>query len=101
MSGPILAVQAVLDPTLARNIVFASHNLATDASFNEFNAVICRNVMLDFDRELQARVYDLLHQSLVRFGLLAIGRGESLRFNRHRPAYAPVSPSEKIYRRVA
>ena len=77
---------ALLNPSLKENIVFSPHNLATDGSFNEFNVVLCRNVMIYFNKELQARVHDLLHASLDVFGFLGIGRRESLRFMPHEGA---------------
>ena len=68
---------------LMRNVVFAQHNLASDRSFNEFNVVVCRNVMIYFDRALQARVHDLFYASLPRFGILALGHKESIHFTPH------------------
>lgn len=86
---------------LRRNVVFAHHNLATDGSFNEFNVVLCRNVMIYFDRVLQARVHELLYSSLRRFGVLALGRKESLRGTPHESDYVEIDRAEKIYRRDA
>jgi chemotaxis protein methyltransferase CheR len=68
-----------LPQSLRRNVVFAHHNLVTDGSFNEFNVILCRNVMIYFDEQLQARVHRLFYESLRRFGILALGRKESLR----------------------
>src|ERR671934_667844 len=50
--------------SLVENVVFAQHNLVSDGSFNEFNVIVCRNVMIYFDRALQDRVYGLFHASL-------------------------------------
>ena len=65
--------RAVFEPRLRRNVVFALHNLATDGAFNEFNAVLCRNVLIYFNRGLQDRVHGLLYESLGRFGYLGLG----------------------------
>ena len=92
---------AILRQALRRNMVFAHHNLATDGSFNEFNVILCRNVMIYFDRTLQGRVHRLLYASLRRFGVLALGRKESLKGTAHEHDYAPVDRTEKIYRRIA
>src|SRR5262245_48630373 len=43
------------DPALRRNVTFSEHNLATDGSFNEFQVVLCRNVMTSFNPNLQER----------------------------------------------
>ena len=89
-----------LRPELARNIVFAQHNLVSDRSFNEFHVVMCRNVMIYFGRTLQDRVHSLLHESLANFGVLALGRKESIRFTRHERCYEDLDGREKLYRKV-
>ena len=85
---------------LREKIVWAEHNLATDGSFNEFHAVLCRNVMIYFNRKLQERVHRLLYDSLALGGVLALGRGESLQFSPLEDRYDAVDRVEKIYRRA-
>jgi chemotaxis protein methyltransferase CheR len=94
-----VADRAVLHPSLRRNINFAQHNLVTDRSFNEFNVVLCRNVLIYFNRQLQDRVHRLFYQSLVRFGFLALGAKETVQFTAHQSAYEDLG--ERIYRKVA
>src|SRR3954466_8579399 len=89
------------DPTLAESVVFAQHNLVSDGSFNEFNLIVCRNVMIYFDRALQDKVHDLFYRSLARFGILGLGHKESIRFTPHVAAYEELDQHEKLYRRVA
>ena len=91
---------ALFDQTLTRNVVFSQHNLVTDGSFAEFNVILCRNVMIYFDRDLQNRVHELFFQSLATFGVLALGSKESLRFSSHEDEYEALDVREKIYRRV-
>jgi chemotaxis protein methyltransferase CheR len=91
---------AQVDPELLSNVVFAQHNLVSDRRFNEFNVILCRNVMIYFDRELQDQVHDLLYESLVRYGVLALGHKETIRFTSHAHRYEELDPAEKIYRRV-
>jgi chemotaxis protein methyltransferase CheR len=86
--------------SLARNVVFAQHNLVSDRSFNEFNAIVCRNVMIYFDRELQERVHRLFYDSLAMFGVLALGHKESIRFSSLADRYEELDPSERLYRKV-
>jgi chemotaxis protein methyltransferase CheR len=93
--------QAVFDPDLLRDVVFAQHNLATDRSFNEFHLVICRNVLIYFGRELQDRVLELFDASLSRRGLLALGRKETLRGTAVENRYEALVEAERIYRRRA
>ena len=92
---------ARFDPALARNLVVAQHNLVSDRSFNEFNLILCRNVMIYFDKVLQERVHGLLHDSLATFGVLGLGRKESVRFSGHEAGYEALDPVEKLYRKVA
>jgi chemotaxis protein methyltransferase CheR len=91
---------AMFDSSLMRNVVFAQHNLVSDRSFNEFHAILCRNVMIYFDRTLQNHVHELFHQSLAKFGILALGHKESIRFSPHENGYEALASSERIYRRV-
>jgi chemotaxis protein methyltransferase CheR len=87
--------------SLGENIVFAQHNLVSDRSFNEFNVIVCRNVMIYFDRALQERVHDLFYESLVTFGVLALGAKESIRFSPHEDAYEELDANERLYRKVS
>jgi chemotaxis protein methyltransferase CheR len=91
---------ARFDPELLEPLVFAQHNLVSDAEFNEFHLIVCRNVMIYFDRSLQDKVMGLLHRSLIRFGILALGPKESLRFSQHAGEFEEIDPREKIYRRL-
>ena len=91
---------ALFKPALSRNVVFSLHNLVTDRSFAEFNVIFCRNVLIYFDKTLQQRVHGLFYESLVNFGILALGAKESLRFSKYEPCYERLHPSEKIYRKV-
>nr|WP_229696236.1 protein-glutamate O-methyltransferase CheR [Paenibacillus albidus] len=89
----------ILQPYLRKNIIFAEHNLATDTSFNEFNVIFCRNVMIYFNDELRDHVHGLFHESLSRFGVLVLGSKESIHFTRYSDSYEPLDRVEKIYRK--
>ncbi|NJL21716.1 MAG: protein-glutamate O-methyltransferase CheR [Leptolyngbyaceae cyanobacterium SM1_3_5] len=91
---------AMFRSNLKENIVFSQHNLATDGSFNEFNVIICRNVMIYFDRILQKRVHQLFYESLCKFGILGLGKQESLRLSAYEQYYEEIQPGEKLYRRL-
>lgn len=92
--------RAIFRPGLRRRIVFAQHNLVTDASFNEFNVIWCRNVLIYFERDLQTRVHALLDASLMRSGFLGLGDRESLAFTPLAAHYEALDPREKLYRKV-
>jgi chemotaxis protein methyltransferase CheR len=91
---------ALFNASLRRNVVFAQHNLVTDRSFSEFNVILCRNVMIYFDRKLQERVQQLFYESLPIYGYLALGNKESLRLSKYEDYFEPVDAKERIYRRV-
>ncbi len=86
--------------SLVENVVFAQHNLVSDRSFNEFNVIMCRNVMIYFDRSLQGRVHELFHESLARFGVLALGHKETIAFSPFESSYQELDAQERIYRKV-
>src|SRR5207248_1064351 len=87
--------------SLTENVVFAQHNLAMDRSFNEFNVIVCRNVMIYFDKALQDHVHTLFYESLDTFGILALGHKESINFTRYAGRYEEIDLDERIYRKVA
>ena len=90
---------ALFSPALLANVVFSQHNLATDRSFAEFNVIICRNVLIYFDRSLQARVHALFYESLATFGVLGLGSKESLRLSPFEACYEPLGTS-RLYRKI-
>jgi chemotaxis protein methyltransferase CheR len=90
-----------LDPALRDGVVFARHNLATDAPFNDFHLVLCRNVLIYFDRTLQARVHRLLDASLVPLGVLGLGARESLATSTIEARYEPLDLDTRLYRKTA
>jgi chemotaxis protein methyltransferase CheR len=92
---------ALFSRALYDNVVFAQHNLVSDRAFNEFNAILCRNVMIYFDRPLQNRVHELFYASLETFGVLGLGHKESLSFTPHADRYEPLDAGERLYRKVA
>jgi chemotaxis protein methyltransferase CheR len=92
--------EAVFSPALVEGALFAQHNLAQDGAFNEFHFVVCRNVMIYFGRPLQERVHDLFLASLARFGILGLGRKESIASSSHEESYDVLDATEKLYRRT-
>lgn len=91
---------AIMSKSLNKNLVFAQHNLATDHVFGEMNLIICRNVLIYFDKELQNRAVGLFHESLVRKGVLCLGSKESLKFTRYTDKFNEFNGKEKIYRKI-
>ncbi len=92
--------RVIFKAALRKNMVFAQHTLGTDGSFNEFNVVLCRNALIYFDADLQARAHRTLFSSLARFGVFSTGNRETVDRTPHEQDYEPVDDQEKIYRRI-
>lgn len=90
---------AIMRRELRENVVFSQHNLVSDASFNEFHLILCRNVLIYFDEPLRDRVHGLMHESLVRKGVLGLGTKESLRYSRVVDRFEPIDEELSLYRR--
>lgn len=90
---------AKFDESLGKKMVFSTHNLVTDSSFNSFQLIFCRNVLIYFDKKLQDRVFQLFDSSLEHFGFLALGNKESIRFSPIASGYKQLD-KEKIWRKT-
>lgn len=90
---------AKIDETLKSKMIFSTHNLVSDHSFNEFQLILCRNVLIYFDKDLQAKVFSLFDQSMENLGFLALGSKETLRFSPIAGNFTQLSP-EKIWRKI-
>ncbi len=90
---------ALIEPHLKERIVFADHNLVTDGAFSQMNLIVCRNVIIYFDRLLQQRVVKLFLDSLVSGGFLCMGQKESLSFTKLFDQLLVISEKEKIFRK--
>ena len=86
---------------LTENVVFAQHNLVSDSSFNEFQVIICRNVMIYFDRTLQNRVHELFYESLGHLGVLGLGSKETIHFSPFEGRYEELDSGQKLYRKIS
>jgi chemotaxis protein methyltransferase CheR len=84
---------------LQKNVVFAQHNLVTDHSFNEFDIIICRNVLIYFNKDLQNEVHKLFYESLSLSGFLGLGKREGIKFTSYENCYGEIDASEKLYRK--
>ena len=89
----------VMERELRDRITFANHNLVADQVFGEMHLILCRNVMIYFDKKLQERVLGLFDQSLIRGGFLCLGGRESLRFSGLSEKYEEVDSKNRIYRK--
>ena len=91
--------RAVFMKRLSDKVVYSSHNLVSDSSFNEFQLILCRNVLIYFDKNLQDRVLTLFDNSLEPLGFLALGSKETLKFSHIISKYQK-NEKEKIWRKT-
>ncbi|HEY2722200.1 MAG TPA: CheR family methyltransferase [Chitinophagaceae bacterium] len=85
---------------LSQKIIFSTHNLVSDFSFNSFQLIFCRNVLIYFEKNLQAKVLRLFDSSLEPLGFLALGSKESIRFSPLESSYQAILEREKIWRKL-
>lgn len=91
----------IMNKGLKENILFAPHNLTMDKSFNEFQLIICRNVLIYFNQSLQNKIFNLFYESLCPFGFLGLGNKESLLFSDKRRMFEEIDRKEKIFIKTA
>lgn len=91
--------KVIFKESLRKKIVFSNHNLVSDHSFNSFQLISCRNVLIYFQTSLQNRVFDLFDDSIEPLGFLALGSKETMRFYVHCDRYKQVEKNEKIWRK--
>ncbi len=91
--------RAIFDARLARNVVFAAHNLATDGDFSEMQLILCRNVMIYFKPVLKERLLALFDGCLTPGGFLCLGTKEALDQRSIGGRYREVSAPTRIYRK--
>ncbi len=89
----------IFDKNLSSRVVFADHNLVTDNVFAEVNMILCRNVLIYFEKNLQDRVIGLFYKSLVPGGILCLGTKESIKFSGYENLFEVVDEKQKIYKR--
>jgi len=92
---------AKFDESFKSRIILATHNLVSDTSFNEFQLILCRNVMIYFDKDLQDRALELFDNSLEKLGYLCLGSKETLKFSSVMSRYKQLENKEKIWRKVS
>ena len=90
---------AIFDQELLKNVTFLEHNLVIDKTFIDANLIICRNVMIYFNRELQNQVLELFEESLIPGGIIGIGSKENIRFASVYKDFESVTATTKIYKK--
>ena len=92
--------KSFLHPTLTERVVYGLHNPTTDASFNEFHLILARDGMKGFNESLRNRVHGLIYDSLIRFGYLMLGSGETPKGTPYAARYKAVDTAAGIYQKI-
>lgn len=96
VEGPL----ALFSPILRERVVFSEHSLATDASFNEFQLIVVRDVIFHFNKNLQDRVFRLIDDSLSPLGVLGLGKQHTLASHPLSLKLEPMAGSDTLFRKV-
>lgn len=91
---------AIINKSLSKNVMFANHNLVTDSVFGEMHLILCRNVLIYFDRNLQDRALNLFNESLIYNGFLALGSKESISFSSIEKDFKSIDKKYKIFQKI-
>jgi chemotaxis protein methyltransferase CheR len=92
--------RAVFDKELMQNVTFRKHDLVKGEVFNKFDLVLCRNVMIYFNQTLQNEVLKKFHESIFKYGYLAIGSKESLIWCDVANKFLVANNEEKVYKKI-
>lgn len=92
--------KAVMDKSLIKDVSFREHDLVQGVVFNKFDLILCRNVMIYFNQNLQNEVLKKHHESLFKYGYLVIGSKESLIWCEIANKFIVVNNEEKIYKKI-
>lgn len=90
---------AIFDQDLLKNVTFLEHNLVIDKTFIDANLIICRNVLIYFNKKLQNQVLELFEESLIPGGVVGIGSKENLRFTSVNENFESITTASKIYKK--
>jgi len=92
---------ATVHSELKHNTLFSVHNLVSDAIFNEFQMITCRNVFIYFESELQEKILELFYNSLAPHGFLCMGSKETIRSDKFKKKFKIINSKENIYQKIA
>ncbi len=88
----------VFNPELRRSVIFGRHDLLQDAPISRLDLLVCRNTLMYFNAETQAKLLKRLHFALNPSGVLFLGKAEMLLT--HANLFTPISLQHRIFRRV-
>jgi len=91
----------VMIEELRNKIIFSTHNLVTDSGFNQFDLIVCRNVLIYFNKQLQDQILQTFYNSLNNHGFLALGSKETLMFSSIEKTMDTYNSQFRVWRKMA
>src|SRR5262245_66176664 len=83
---------------LRRSIIFGRNDLVQDAPISRIDLLVCRNTLMYFNAETQARILSRFHFALAPGGVLFLGKAEMLLS--HSGMFSPVDLKRRVFRAV-
>ena len=83
---------------IREKVLFAIHNILRDPPFSQLHLISCRNLLIYLDRDIQAKVMEILHYALRPNGYLFLGTAESAEAVAR--YFTPVDKKNRIYRPI-
>ncbi|MDP2283036.1 MAG: protein-glutamate O-methyltransferase CheR, partial [Pseudohongiella sp.] len=78
-------------------VLFAQHDVVLNPPFTRLDLIVCRNLLIYFDAELQRRLLPLFHYSLRAHGILLLGSSETVGRLQH--LFLPIQAKLRLYQR--
>ena len=89
-----------MNPSLVENVTYRIHDLVKTGVFNKFDLIMCRNVLIYFNQQLQNDVFRMFHESLFNYSYFIIGSKETLIWSDIAGKFITVNQEEKIFKKV-
>ena len=90
----------VVRKSLRDAVMFAPQDLVRDTPFSRLDLVLCRNVLIYFNKKLQDRALGLFHDSLSRRGFMGLGSKESIAFSACSAHFEVLDKPARIFRKL-
>jgi two-component system CheB/CheR fusion protein len=95
---PVSGARFAFRKDLRRSVIFGRNDLVQDAPISRIDVLTCRNTLMYFNAETQARMLSRFHFALVDSGILLLGKAEMLLS--HSGLFLPVDLKRRLFRKV-
>src|SRR5690242_5109134 len=94
----LVAGRYVVRKDLRRSVIFGRNDLVQDAPISRVDVLVCRNTLMYFTAETQARILTRFHFALAPAGILLLGKAEMLLS--HGALFAPVDLRRRVFQKA-